>query len=162
MDVWMPALVQLERADYSNDVHETSIKLEVVVTRTNVIGAGQDALHYETDAHCVEEAKVLWDTVLIHDLGILLPHVGVAVGPLLDNDYEHDAEKDVANIAEDVVEGCEGSWFDHAKEVEVAAVLVATLGQLGLVEEDELEDGQCVKGGYGYDEARVVHHLAVD
>ena len=64
-------------------------------------------------------------------------------------------------LPEDVVEGGEGARLDHAQEVEVAAVLVAALGELALVEEDELEHGQRVEGRDGDEQPRVVHHLPV-
>ena len=130
MYVRMATLVELDGAYHANDVHEAGVELKVVVAGTDVVGGGEDALHDEADAHCVEEAEMLRHAVRGHDERILLAHVGVRVGALLDHDDEHDAEQDVADIAEHVVEGGEVARLDHAQEVEVARVLVARLGQL--------------------------------
>ena len=124
MNVRMSTLVELDGGYDADHVHEARVELKVVVGRTDVIGGAQDALHDETDAHGVEEAKVLRHSVAAHEMRILFAQISVRIGALLDN------KKDIADVAEDVVESGEGSRFDHAEKVEVARILIARLGQL--------------------------------
>ena len=110
----MSTLIEFESADHANYIHEAGVELKVVITWANVIGGGQDALHDQTDAHRVEQAKVLRNPVCCHYFGILFAHISVRVGSFLDNYNKHDAQQEVANIAEYVIERSERARLDHA------------------------------------------------
>ena len=54
MYIRMPRLIQFDRAYDTDYIHETGVELEVVITRTYVVGCAQYAFHNQTDAHRVE------------------------------------------------------------------------------------------------------------
>ena len=58
-EVWMSELKYLDDHDDGHDIHECCVKLEVLLSRTDVIASTQHSLKHQSQSHGVEDAKLM-------------------------------------------------------------------------------------------------------
>lgn len=105
VDVGVAGLVELQHAEAGDHVHEGGVKLEVGVIRADVVTSTEHSFHHQCDAHSIEETKVFGNPIF-HGKDVLgFQGSSMENVPAQDYQQEEEAQDDVAEVTENVVEG---------------------------------------------------------
>ena len=141
----MSVLVELDLHEDANEVHVGGVKLEEDVLWTDVIATRHEALHHQSHAQSIKYTVVLRNSKLVMIKIVQFFNCFKKLSLLhTDKTDEEDAIANVANVAEDIVEGSQLAIRLETKEVIVAKVLI-TFGSIGSFRDDQLVSWDAVE-----------------
>ena len=122
----MSDLIELHEHQDGNEVHEGCIELEGDVGGADMVAAGHDALHEESQTHGIVQRILCGHSKLLFaNIGVLGQEALVAKLFDQDDSHEEEAEGTISEVAEDMVKVSDQSKRFSAKVVVVANVLIA-------------------------------------
>ena len=122
----MTTLEELDKHQYSDEIHVGGVKLEGECRGADMVDGGHDALHDESGTHCIINAVLLRHTVLAR-IKVSVACLEAAISLTLHSNYtyEKNAKDDVAEVAKGAPKILQLSQWFGAGVVEEAKVLVA-------------------------------------
>ena len=162
-DVRVSDLIELHEHEDGDEIHEGGVELEGDVGGADVVAAGHDALHEQSQTQSIVEWILGGDTKLLLHYALVLVQE-VLILQLFDQDYPHEEETEctVSQVAEHMIEVPHQAQGLPAEIIVVADVLVP--GDTLLVGECEhhLQHGESIEETDQEEDAEVELGLLID